>query len=96
MAIYRRNNATINTVKSYIMLLSGSIGMDHVISKSCYKGTILQRNYKKMTILWSFSYNSLIKFHGKIIWELQHGCVISKSVLKQVLYCTSPIGVAVG
>ena len=27
---------------------------------------ILQRNYKKMTILpWSFSYNSFVKFHGK-------------------------------
>ena len=27
------------------------------------KGTILQRNYRKITILWSFSYNSLVKFH---------------------------------
>ena len=28
-----------------------SIGMNYVISESCYKGTILQRNYKKMTSL---------------------------------------------
>ena len=34
--------------------------MDGVISESCYKGTILQRNYRKMTITWSFSYNSLL------------------------------------
>ena len=28
----------------------GSIGMDHVISELCYIETILQRNYRKMTI----------------------------------------------
>ena len=33
----------------------------------CYKGTILQRNYRKMTIVWSFSYNSYVKFYGKNI-----------------------------
>ena len=42
--------------------------MDHVISEMCYKGTILQRNYRKMTILWSFFYsyfvNSMVKKHG--------------------------------
>ena len=41
----------------------GSIKMDHVITESCYKGTILYRNYWKMTILWSFSYNCFVKFH---------------------------------
>ena len=46
-------------------LCLGSIGIDHVISRSCYKGTILQRNYRKMTIVWSFSYNSFVNFHGK-------------------------------
>ena len=30
----------------FIMLCLGSIGIDHVISESCYKETILQRNYK--------------------------------------------------
>ena len=39
--------------------------MDHVISEVCYKGTILQRNNRKMTISWSFSYNSFVKFCGK-------------------------------
>ena len=36
--------------------------MDTVISELCYRGKILQRNYKKMTILWSFSYTSFVKF----------------------------------
>ena len=49
------------------MLYLGSIGMDHVISESYYTGVILQRNYRKMTMLWSFSYNSFVKFHGKNI-----------------------------
>ena len=66
----------------------------HVISELCYKGTILQRNYRKMTIktilqrnyqkmtiLWSFSYNFFVKFYGRKIWEPQHDHVISKSML---------------
>ena len=44
--------------------------MEHVLSEPCYKGTVLQRNYRKMTILWSFSFNYFVKFHGKITWEL--------------------------
>ena len=43
----------------------GSIGMYHVASESCYEGIILQRNYRKMTILWSFAYNSFVKFYVK-------------------------------
>ena len=35
--------------------------LDRFISEWCCKGTILQRNYRKMT----FSYNSFVKFHGK-------------------------------
>ena len=58
-----------------------SIGTDPVISKSCYIGTILQRNYRKVTIPWSFSYNSLENSMVKKIWDLQHDCVVSKSVL---------------
>ena len=34
----------------FIMLFLESIEMDSVISELCYKGTILQRNYGKMTI----------------------------------------------
>ena len=44
----------------------------------CNKATILQRNYMKMPILWSFSYNSFVKFQGKGIWEPLHGHIISK------------------
>ena len=39
--------------------------MDRVISELCYKGTILHWNYRKMTMSWSFSCNSFVKFHGK-------------------------------
>ena len=53
-----------------------SIGVDWFIKEQCYKATILQRNYKKMTILWSFSYKSFEKFH-----------VIMKCVIKGQ-YCT--------
>ena len=57
--------------------------MDRVTSEPYYnKGTILLRNSRKMTISWSFSYNSLVKFHGKKFWEPQHDHVISKSVLQ--------------
>ena len=45
------------------------LGMDCLLSKSSYKGTILQRHYRKMTILWSYSYNSFVKHHG----EKQYG-----------------------
>ena len=51
----------------FITLCLGSLEINCVISKSCYKGTILQRNYRKMTVIWSFSYNSFVKFHGKKI-----------------------------
>ena len=49
----------------FITLYLGSIGRDHILCKLCYTGTILQKNYRKMTIPWSFSYNSFVKFHGK-------------------------------
>ena len=47
----------------FIMLCLGSIGNDHAMSEPCYKGTILQKNYRKMTIIWSFFINSFVKFH---------------------------------
>ena len=31
------------------------------VSELCYKGTILQRSYREMTIKWSFSYYSFVK-----------------------------------
>ena len=58
--------------------------MDHVISESYYKGTILQSNNRKMTISWSFSYDSFVKFNGKKKWAPQHDHV--SSVLYQNLY----------
>ena len=61
--------------------------MDTVISEPCYKGKILgvggglQRNNRKMTILWSFSCNFFVKRHGIKNWEPHHDNVISKSML---------------
>ena len=50
----------------FVRLCFGFIGMDHVISELCYKGTILQRNYRKeKTISWSVSYNSFVKIYVK-------------------------------
>ena len=39
--------------KPLIKLCLGYIGMDLVINELYYKGTILKRNYWKMTISWS-------------------------------------------
>ena len=64
-----------------IRLGLGSIETDRLVSELCNTGTILQRNYRKMTISWPFSCNSFVKFHGKKIWEPQHDRVISISVL---------------
>ena len=44
----------------------------NVTIESCFVRTILQRNYRKMTIKWSFSYNFFVKFHGEKNWESQH------------------------
>ena len=65
--------------------------MDRVISGLRYKGTILQRNYRKMAILWSFFHNFFVNFHGKKIWETHDDviiqfCVILKCDIKR-LHC---------
>ena len=65
----------------FIMICLGSIGlgsivMDHVVSEPCYIGTILQRNYRKMTILWSFSCNSFVKIQGKKFETNVQHCLI--------------------
>ena len=44
---------------SFITLYLGYIGRDCVISESYYKGTIVQRNYRKMT------FNFFVTFHCK-------------------------------
>ena len=66
-------------VQSLYNTIFKSIGMDCVISESCYNGKILHKNYRKMTFPWSFSCNSFVKFCGKNIWEPQYEHVISKS-----------------
>ena len=61
--------------------------MDCNISGSCYKGTFLQRIYRKMTILWSFSFNSFVKLIGKTIWEPQHSRVVMMRCGIKELHC---------
>ena len=52
--------------------------MPHVISEF---GAILQRNSRKMTIKWSFSNNSIVKFNGKKFGSHNMTNVVSKFVL---------------
>ena len=52
--------------------------MDCVISCSCYKGTILQRNHREMH--GHFPIICSVKFQGKNICEPQDDCVISKQI----------------
>ena len=40
--------------------------MNRVLSELCYKGTISQRNYRKILIKWSFACTSLLKVAGKM------------------------------
>ena len=55
-----------------------------VISKFCKKRTILHRNYWKMTILWSFSNNSIVKLHGKNFWCHNMTMLYSNSCCNEV------------
>ena len=42
--------------------------MDYVLNESCYKGTILQNNYRKMTCNGHFPLNnSFVKLHFKFL-----------------------------
>ena len=60
--------------------------MDHVIFELCYNETILQRNYRKMTILWSFSNNSFVKFHGNNFGSYNMTMLYSNSYYNEVSY----------
>ena len=58
----------------------------------CYKWILLyrdnlERNYMKMTILWSFSYNSFVKFVLKSLEALEclRCCIYEYSLVKFVL-----------
>ena len=50
-----------------------------VISELCYKGTLLQRHCRKMTM--SFSNNSFVKLHVNFFCSHNMTCVISEYVL---------------
>ena len=49
-----------HTVQSLYNTTFGVLRNEPCINKSCWKETILQRNYS-----WSFSYNTFVKFYGK-------------------------------
>ena len=53
-----------------------------MLSVSCYKGT---RNYRKMIILWSFSYNSFVKFRDKKLWKPQHDYIQISVIMRCVI-----------
>ena len=70
--------------------------MDHVINALCYIGTILQRNYRKMTIKMVISYSSFVKLHEKKsgshnMTMLYLICVITRCVVKG-LHCMYQMG----
>ena len=48
------NKVSVLQYSPFIRLCLDSIGMDSFVSELCYKWTILQRNYRKMTILRQF------------------------------------------
>ena len=60
--------------------------MDSVIREFGFKVTILQRNYRKMTIIWSFSYNSFVKFHGKKFGSHNMTVLYSNPCFNEVCY----------
>ena len=70
--LFANNKVRVSRIEALIMVKPGlpglrlatHLGMDRVISELCHKEKNLQRNYRKMTISWTFSYNSFIKFHG--------------------------------
>ena len=51
MQPFLKMSSKLDTMPSLYNTMFVVIGMDHVISELCYKGTILQRNYRKMTVL---------------------------------------------
>ena len=70
---------TVENMQSLYNTIFGYLGMECVITIPCYKGTILQWNYRKMTI--SFPCNSFVKFHGKKVRSYNMTIVVSKSML---------------
>ena len=68
------------------MLCLGSIETGQVINEVRYKGTILQRNYRKMTILWSFSYNSVVKFHVRKMEVTSHNTTVFFGLFDLIIY----------
>ena len=51
---------------TFIMLCLVSIAMDCVISGPCYRGRILQRNYRKIMVIFLLF---LVKLYGNKNWE---------------------------
>ena len=50
------------------------------------KGQFSKKNYRKMTISWSFSFNSFVKFHGEKIWSHNITVLYANLCYNQVCY----------
>ena len=75
----------------FITLCLGSIGMDCVISEWCYDGIVLQKNFRIMTILWSLSCNSFVKFQrGPGFEPHPRHCVVSAGHIYPCLLLVQP------
>ena len=57
----------------------------------CYKRKILRINYRKVTILWSFSYNYFVKLHSKKFVNLNMTVLYQNLCYNEVYY----IGIAI-
>ena len=61
--------------------------------KYFYHG-ILQGNYRKMTIIWSFSYNFLVKllwsfsynFLVKLLWSFSYNAIVKLSLYNMIYF----------
>ena len=58
----------------------------------CYKWTILQRNYRKMIISWSFSCNSFVKFQGKKFGSHNMTLLYPNPCYNEVCYIETALG----
>ena len=76
-----RLKKNIKFTKITVQSLNNIIGIHCVISEPCYKGTILQRNYKKMTIPFHGHFPVISSKIQCSIGEPQHDRVISKSMV---------------
>ena len=70
--------------RKYSLFHEHSKNLINLFSVSCYKETVLQRIDEKMTIKWSFSYDSFVNFILKKIGS--HNMTVLYSILTHLAY----------